>query len=68
MSEGELTLWILFIVLHLQGSEIVKYQAFPTDDSCKQAKAEITEVIAGGFPSAEASLTCVKINKLGKLT
>ena len=61
-------MWVLFIVVLLQGQEITKYQAFKTEAQCNRGKAELASMIAGNFPSADVSLTCVKINKYGKLT
>lgn len=61
-------MWVLFIVVLLQGQQITKYQVYSNQVQCNQGKAELSEMLAGSFPSADVSLTCVKINKLGKLT
>lgn len=61
-------MWLLFIIILLNGEQAVKYQAFKTETDCLNQKAGLTAAITATFPSSQASLTCVKINELGRVS
>ena len=58
-------MWLLFIVVLLNGDQVVKYQAFNTSEQCSTAKVSLQKGIVSEFPSAKMSLTCFKLNEVG---
>lgn len=60
-------MWLLYIILLVDGHSIVKAQAFETKAQCVSTKQAVFDGVTQ-YPNIQASLTCVKINKIGKIS
>jgi len=63
-------MWLLFIILQLSyGSHReARWQVFNTQAECKNVQKRLEKGITSEFPQAKTSLTCVKINRVGRPT
>lgn len=61
-------MWILFILVLLNGQADYRLLPFKSEKECVAAKAEVSAKLASGLPTAKASLTCFHADEPGELT
>lgn len=69
-------MWLLFVVVLLTGAsnasepkgQVVRFTNMESGEQCIRRKNELIKALAKEYPSSMVSLTCLKLNKLGRVS